>query len=444
MRGYPKYKDSGVYWIGAIPDEWKIKKIKHTTYVKGRIGWKGLKPEEFQENSDAYLVTGTDFKNGLIDWNNCYQIDQKRYDEDPFIQLQENDLLITKDGTIGKVALVKNLKGYATLNSGIFVIRPIAHYLTNFMYWILNSGVFFGFISFHGTGTTIKHLYQNVFEVFQFTTPPIQEQQKIAAYLNHKTTLIDTLIEKKKRRIDLLKEERTAVINQAVTKGLDPNVQFKDSGIEWLGKIPVHWDLKRLKYLSDIRYGLSIPPKQKVDGIPIIRATNIMRGKILSDNLMRVDPEDVPYDRNPILKKNEIIVVRSGAYTADSAIVTQEYAETIIGYDLVLSVRNSTPEFIAYTLLSNYVLLNQLYLHRLRAAQPHLNAEELGDSIIIVPPKFNEQMKIVQHIKKKISRIDTHITKTQNQIDLLQEYRTALISEVVTGKIDVRDWEEAE
>lgn len=124
MERYEKYKDSGVE-CGDIPEGWAIKKIKHKCYVKARVGWKGLKSSEFLANGYAFLITGTDFVNDRIDWNNCYHIDKDRYDEDPYIQLQNEDLLITKDGTIGKLAVVEELEKPTCLNSGIFVVRSL-------------------------------------------------------------------------------------------------------------------------------------------------------------------------------------------------------------------------------------------------------------------------------------------------------------------------------
>jgi type I restriction enzyme S subunit len=187
MKPYPEYKDSGIDWIGNIPKDWGLKKIKHGSYVKGRIGWKGLKSDEFLTEGYAFLVTGTDFHYGIIDWETCYHIDQFRYDEDPYIQLRENDLLITKDGTIGKVAIVKGLNGYACLNSGIFLVRPInGIYETEFLYWMLNSNVFNEFINFIRTGSTISHLYQNVFVEFIFPVPPRKEREAIVNFLDHR------------------------------------------------------------------------------------------------------------------------------------------------------------------------------------------------------------------------------------------------------------------
>jgi type I restriction enzyme S subunit len=266
----------------------------------------------------------------------------------------------------------------------------------------------------------------------------LSEQKSISLYLDDRTRKIDSLIEKKQKMIELLKEERAAVINQAVTKGLNPDAPMKDSGIECLGEVPEHWNIVRLKLISKIKYGLGEPPKQKEDGIPLIRATNIDRGKIIEKDLVLVDPKDVPYERDPVLKKDDIIVVRSGAYTADSAIIPQKYDGAIAGYDMVVRVVKASPKYIAFALLSQYVLINQLYLQRMRAAQPHLNAEEFGDTLILIPPKNEEQQAFIQLIESESAKIDSAVSIIKKEILLLQEYRTALISEVVTGKIDVR------
>lgn len=221
MKRYPEYKDSGVDWVGKIPNHWDSSKIKYNTYVKGRIGWQGLTTNEYIDEG-PFLITGTDFHNGLIDWNSCYHVSEERYEQDPYIQIQEEDLLITKDGTIGKIALVKNLPARATLNSGVFVTRPRnGTYSNAFMFWVLNSKVFDEYIEFIKTGTTISHLYQNTFVELAYPLPSKNEQIKIAKYLDHKTHLIDTLIEKKQKQIEFLQEQRAAIINQAVTKGLN-------------------------------------------------------------------------------------------------------------------------------------------------------------------------------------------------------------------------------
>ena len=211
-------KDSDVEWIGKIPSHWFINKVGNNTYVKGRIGWKGLRSEDFKDEG-PYLITGTDFnKDGTINWDNMYHVDQWRYDEDPFIQLQDNDVLITKDGTIGKVVYVGNLKGQTCLNSGIFLTRPTnKEYKSRFFFWLLNSNVFKVFVDYNSGGSTIQHLYQNVFVNFKFPIPPISEQQQIVSYLDEQTQLIDKTISIEEKRIELLKEYRQSLISEVVT-----------------------------------------------------------------------------------------------------------------------------------------------------------------------------------------------------------------------------------
>ena len=214
-------KDSGIEWIGEVPEHWKVMKIKFTSYVKGRVGWKGLTSEEYLENGYAYLVTGQDFQSKTILWDSCYYVDKDRYDDDPYIQLKNGDLLITKDGTIGKLAIVDGLKKPACLNSGIFLVRPYNYYITDFLYYVLSSSVFSNFYFLRSFGSTIQHLYQNVFEEFSFPIPSIGEQDKIIAYLVKQTSKIDKIISVGKNMLQLLKEHKASLINQAVTGKID-------------------------------------------------------------------------------------------------------------------------------------------------------------------------------------------------------------------------------
>ena len=203
------------------------------------------------------------------------------------------------------------------------------------------------------------------------------------------------------------------------------------SGLDWIGSIPSHWAVRRIKHLGRIRYGLGEPPSLLSDGVPFIRATDVKRGKINPDAVQRVDPDDVPWSRAIKLKPGDILVVRSGAYTGDSAIIPGEWSAAIAGYDLVLSVDGAVPEFIAYTMLSPYMLEGQIYLAKSRAAQPHLNADELGSFVAVLPPE-DEQRAIVSFLDGETAEIDALIAKKQRLIELLKEKRTALISHAVT------------
>ncbi len=142
MKKYLKKKNSEIQWVGEIPEYWKIQKIKYSSYVKGRIGWQGLRSDEFTDDG-PYLITGTEIINGKVDWKSCYHVQRWRFEQDPYIQIKNNDLLITKDGTIGKIAFVDNIPGPTTLNSGVIVVRPLNDfYLPRYMFWILQSEIF--------------------------------------------------------------------------------------------------------------------------------------------------------------------------------------------------------------------------------------------------------------------------------------------------------------
>lgn len=212
-----KMKYSGIEWIGEIPEDWSVNKIKNTSYVKGRIGWHGLSSDEYSDEG-PYLVTGTNFEKGEINWESCHHISLERYKQDPYIHLQNNDLLITKDGTIGKVALVRNLPDNSTLNSGIFLIRPLdGLYLSEYLYYILKSDIFKIFFDFTKTGATIVHLYQETFERFFFPIPSFDVQKKIVSYLNEKINKLNTITDKCYKNLDLLNESKKSLIYHVVT-----------------------------------------------------------------------------------------------------------------------------------------------------------------------------------------------------------------------------------
>ena len=214
-----------------------------------------------------------------------------------------------------------------------------------------------------------------------------------------------------------------------------PYPVYKDSGVEWLGEIPAHWQVRSLKRVTSIRYGLGEPPQLLADGLPFVRATNVTKGRIVDRDMQFVDPKDVPWSRDPALRTGDIIVVRSGAYTGDSAIIPKSHDGAIAGYDMVVRVRQGQPQFLAWALLSRYVLEAQIELESMRAAQPHLNAEELGAVAILLPPD-SEQRAIAAFLDRETARIDALVAKKEQLIELLQERRTALMTRAVTKGLD--------
>jgi type I restriction enzyme S subunit len=218
---------------------------------------------------------------------------------------------------------------------------------------------------------------------------------------------------------------------EAKSRRFRPYPKYKDSDVEWLGEIPAHWEITRLKRKASIKYGLGEPPQQHADGLPFIRATNVMRGRIVNHEMQFVDPKDVPWNRDPILRTDDVVVVRSGAYTGDSAIIPAKYDGAIAGYDMVVRPAYCQARFLAWTLLSQYVLQAQIELESLRAAQPHLNAEELGSVLILDLPE-SEQRAIAAFLDHETAKIDALIEKKERLNELLQEKRTVLITQAVT------------
>lgn len=214
-----KMKDSGIEWIGSIPSHWETIKIKFTSWLKGRIGWDGLKSAEFVEDG-PFLITGTDFMDGSINWDTCVHISEERYNEDELLHIKEDDLLITKDGTIGKLAIVKNCPKKVSLNSGVMIIRNTKNfkYVDKYLYYVLQSTQFLLWYELSQNGnSTIRHLYQGQFYDFAFTYPSIIEQQNIVEYLNAKCTEIDEIIFTKNKKVSQLNEYKKSLIYEYVT-----------------------------------------------------------------------------------------------------------------------------------------------------------------------------------------------------------------------------------
>lgn len=432
---YEYYQDSNIFWIDKYPSHWTLTRVKYEAYVKARVGWHGLKSDDFTDEG-PYLVTGSDFIGPKIKWQNCYHCDLPRYEQDPYIQLKNGDLLITKDGTIGKVALVDNLKtdDKATLNSGVFVVRPLAdNFTTKFYFWLLQSSVFKTFVDFNKTGSTIVHLYQDTFVNFSYASPEIKEQTQIAAFLDHETAKIDTLIEKQQQLIELLKEKRQAVISHAVTKGLNPNAPMKDSGVEWLGEVPEHWDVTRAKFVASIFVPQRNKPElNETQGIAWATMDD-MKNKYIEHTSNFVALDAAQQAGSKILKSGAVIASCVGNF----GITSINKIDVIINQQL----QAFQPHKIKSEYLQSIVSISKQYFELIGTAATliYVNQEGFENLPVIVPPE-KEQEQISSLISEQQTKFKILIDKAINSIELMQERRTALISAAVTGKIDVRHW----
>ena len=434
---YLHYRPSGVEWLEDVPEDWEVVQLGRIgTFSKGSGG---TKDDEVPEGipcvryGDLYTT-----HRSFINQTRTYVPPAKARAYTP---IHKGDVLFPTSGEtieeIGKSAV--NLMNSQVLCGGdLIVFRPNIQMEPKYAGYALDCHAAQTQKSRMGRGITIMHIYGSQLKYLYLSLPPISEQRAIVRYLDYVDRRIRRYVSAKRKLIALLEEEKQAVINQAATRGLDTNVRLKPSGVEWLGDVPEHWEVRRLKTLGRIRYGLGQPPRESVDGLPLIRATNVERGRIVDRSLIRVDPVDVPATRDALLRRHEIIVVRSGAYTADSAIIPTAYDGAVAGYDLVVTATGCMAQFMAWALLSTYLRDDQLITASSRAAQPHLNAEELGASMLLVPPIY-EQRAIVEHLDKATNDIDAAIARARRQVELVEEYRTRLIADVVTGKLDVRD-----
>jgi type I restriction enzyme, S subunit len=438
MQSYPLYKDSGVEWIGKIPTDWEMRKISHSFDLISSGTTPKAGNKQYYNNGKINWINTGDLNNGLL--KNCKkQITTKAMDDYSALKIYPKGALIIAmyGATIGKVS-ISDIEACTNQACCVILSSKIIDLKFIFFWFIANKQNIIS-LSFGGGQPNIS---QNLIREIKICCPELVNQQEIASYLDHKTHLIDTLIKKKQRLIDLLKEERTAVINEAVTKGIDPDVPMKDSGIEWLCEIPVHWNVQQLRFACEINYGITLQLDQnKKDGMKIISVRNItFGGEFNFDSEFYIDESLV--DDDNILKHGDILFNwRNGSarHVGKTAFFDLNGVYTHVSFLLRIRVSKNFDPFFMKSYLSA-LRYRDFFVASKDKVNKTFNSSELNRLHTVIPPK-SEQVQIVKFINTETSRIGTIITKASKEIDLLKEYRTALISEVVTGKIDVRDWE---
>jgi type I restriction enzyme S subunit len=413
---YPAYKSSGVEWLGEIPGHWKIFPLKRITSVPITDG-----PHETPELLDGGIpfISAEAIKNdkinfakmrGFISPNDHAKFSRK-------YKPRRGDIYLIKSGaTTGNVAFVDTDNEF-NIWSPLAAIRPdVKKAITPFVFFFMKSKNFFQSIELGWSYGTQQNIGMNVIENIPIALPPLTEQRAIAAFLDRETARIDALIEKKQRQIDLLQEKRSALISHAVTKGLDPNAPMKDSGVEWLGEVPKHWEVSSLKRYLRVKSGDMISASDFVDEGYQVFGGNGFRGFM---NKWNTEP-------------NTIIIGRYGALCGNVRIAERRIWATEHAFRVLPLVSFDTI-FFAH-------LLDVLDLNRFsaRTAQPGLNSDIVRNNIVGVPPT-NEQEAIAEFLQCETTRIDALAKKVEKSITMLREYRTALISAAVTGEIDVRE-----
>ncbi|MDD4493485.1 MAG: restriction endonuclease subunit S [Eubacteriales bacterium] len=408
-------KPSGITWIGNIPPDWEMKKIKYISTLKGRIGWQGLTSDEYTDEG-AYLITGTDFDNGGINWDTCVHVPMKRWEEAKDIQIVNGDLLITKDGTIGKVAIVDGLNSPCSLNSGVLRISTINGYDRRFLFWVLQSEVFWTWYSNKTAGnSTILHLYQGDFAEFNYAVPPLPEQQAIAAFLDDCCGKVDEIITDSEKQVEILHQYKKALITETVTGGLDKSAPMKDSGIDIVGDIVATWGMKRLKYLSNIQTG----SQDTQDAIEDGEYPFYVRSPIVE----RINKYD--FDGEAILMAGDGVGAGKVFHFANGKFGCHQRVYIIHNF------KHVNAKFLFY-FLSNFFSV-EIEKGSAKSTVDSIRLPMLQNFFVCIP-SLSEQTAIVTYLDQRCAEIDDIIAEKERSIETMRQYKKSLIYEYVTGK----------
>ncbi|MBP6114439.1 MAG: restriction endonuclease subunit S [Acinetobacter sp.] len=444
---YAEYKDSGIEWLGEIPSHWTATALKrYSRITDGSHHSPKIEIEGFP------FVSVTD-----VGINNINFFDAKKITETDYLRLVKegckpavNDVLLTKDGTIGRACIVTEDMPDFVILSSLGLITPNKEISSHFLYYYLVSGINVDQMNSVIHGSALKRMTINKINDLILTFPDFYEQEKIASFLDHETAKIDTLIAKQEKLIELLKEKRQAVISHAVTKGLNPDVKLKDSGVEWLGQVPEHWGVSRLKnIIRSLESGCSVNaadiPAQSNE-LGVLKTSCVYTRSFRIEENKTVVPEDIHRVK---------CKVRKGAI-----IISRMNTPELVGASALVKVEADNiylPDRLWQTIFFENIDIDAEYLSHFMTVQGFrdqiaLGAEGASSSMqniakedylninCLVPP-LEEQIQIRAFIEQKLAVLSNLNMKAQEAVERLKERRTALISSAVTGKIDVRNWQ---
>jgi len=444
---YSTYNSINVEWLDNIPNHWKVKALRRIL-LNGTDGIKigpfgsQLKLEYMKDS--GYRVYGQehviyrDFSIG------SKYIDAVKYDELKGYSIKPGDIVVTMMGTTGRCQVVPEGIEPGIMDSHLIRIRVNeSEMIPRFVALLINDAHYVREqINALGKGAIMSGLNSSIIKTLRLVIPPLCEQNTILSFIDRQTSKIDALITKKERLIELLQEKRVALISHAVTKGLDPTVPVKDSGVEWLREIPTHWGITKLKRHFTVQLGKMLSPTASTpdDTLePYLRAANIQWDG--------VDVSDIkemwfsPSEKEKYSLKYGDLLVSEGGDAGRSALWKSElpacYIQNAINRVRSKNSKNGySTKFLYYWL---FVLKQSGYIDIIcsKATISHLTAEKLKEIPIIALP-VNEQDLIVIFLEEKTAKLNKICQKIKNAINKLKEYRTALISAAVTGKIDVR------
>jgi type I restriction enzyme S subunit len=429
IKAYEKYKNSGSDWINDIPQTWNVASLNHLVeFIMGQA-----------PHSDSYNTEGIGeifIKTG--DFGDL-RPSIKWFTTSPLVFASEIDVFMCVVGaTSGKINLGIN----GTISRSIAALRPKEKILQKYLYYFLSYN--YQRLNDAAQGSAQGIINKTILSNIKTPLPTIEEQTKIAQYLDHQTAIIDRIIQQKEKLIELLKEKSQAVINEAVTKGLNPNAKMKDSGIEWLGEVPEHWSVLSVNKLIEVKDGTHDTPiyvdQDYPDSYPLITSKDFKNGEIDFTNAKYISKDDhIEIIKRSNTEKGDIIMSMIGGNIGNLVFVNTEKEFSIKNVALFKTALNPIlGKFLLYILKSN-LLQVQIDLKSRGGAQGFLALSDLRKLIFFKTPE-SEIVEINNYLDQCISKIENLATQLEGQIEKLKEYRQSIISEAVTGKIDVRDW----
>ncbi|MBG0798861.1 restriction endonuclease subunit S [Methylocystis sp. L43] len=441
---YEAYKDSGVEWLGELPRHWSLAPIKRMFSVIG-----GSTPKSDSENlwdGGIPWVTPAD----LSQLKSIYVDETGRTISEAGLAscgtslVPSGSIILSTRAPIGSIAIAAMS---LCTNQGCRALVPMSHGSSIFYFFVLTSAV--RELNVRGKGTTFLELSADELASFRVPIPPHAERSAIAAFLDRETTKIDTLVQEQQRLIELLKEKRQAVISHAVTKGLNPHAPMKDSGVEWLGEVPKHWQISRVKFIKaakpnafvDGPFGSNLKSEHYIEGgdVYVIESSFATQGTLDTEGLKTISMDHFATIERSEAKPNDIIIAKIGAQFGKSAILPEIDRKAVVsGNSLKLTVNDTICDnrFVCWQLvkLKQIGAIDEIVN---ATAQPALSLGEMNNLPILVP-SVGEQQEIVSYLNRTLVANDALIAEAEATIALLQERRSALISAAVTGKIDVR------
>jgi len=434
-QAYPRYQDSGIKWIGEIPEHWETQRLKYIASLNDETLGETTNPD-FQllyvDISGVDAIAGIQHKEKLVFGDAPSRARRK---------VRHGDVIVSTVRTyLRAIAPVVEPEANLIVSTGFAVVRPMNELESQFALYALRAPYFVEEVVANSVGVSYPATNTSELATFFVALPPQDEQRAIAAFLDRETERIDALIARKERQVELLQEKRAALISHAVTKGLDPNAPMKDSGVEWLEEIPAHWTVCLFKRVADTAYGLSGElDRTLTEGTQILSLPNVdIDGNLLLD--------EVPFVHLPDEQKPEFLLQHgdllfnwrngSARHLGKTAFFDLEGEYTHVSFLLRLRFAPSGHDSRYFHRMLSGFRISGFFSSSKAGVNNTFNQSEINNLWVVVPP-LEEQKDIADYLDRETEYIDTLVKKIRESIAKLREYRTALISAAVTGKIDV-------